>query len=54
MNGSVIKVRFDQSPNVVVEWLTLMLRIRKDLGSNLGPETGDLTMGFRIFLIPSK
>jgi hypothetical protein len=28
------------SPNVVVEWLTLLLRIRKLSGSNLGPETG--------------
>jgi hypothetical protein len=29
-------------PNVVVEWLTLLLRIREVLGSNLGPENGYL------------
>jgi hypothetical protein len=28
------------SPNVVVEWLTLLLRIREISGSNLGPKTG--------------
>jgi hypothetical protein len=27
-------------PNVVVEWLTLLLRIREAPGSNLGPEIG--------------
>jgi hypothetical protein len=27
-------------PNVVVEWLILLLRIREVPGSNLGPETG--------------
>jgi hypothetical protein len=27
-------------PNVTVEWLALLLRIRKVSGSNLGPETG--------------
>jgi hypothetical protein len=27
-------------PTVVVEWLTLLLRIREVPGSNLGPETG--------------
>jgi hypothetical protein len=26
--------------NVVVEWLTLLLRIREVASSNLGPETG--------------
>jgi hypothetical protein len=29
-----------ETPNVVVEWLTLLLRIRETPGSNLGPETG--------------
>jgi hypothetical protein len=29
-------------PNVVAEWLTLLLRIREVLGFNLGPETGYL------------
>jgi hypothetical protein len=28
------------SPNVVVEWLAFLLRIREVPGSNLGPETG--------------
>jgi hypothetical protein len=28
-----------ERPNVVVEWLTLLLRIREVQGSNLGPET---------------
>jgi hypothetical protein len=27
-------------PNVVFEWLTLLLHIREVLDSNLGPETG--------------
>jgi hypothetical protein len=26
--------------NIVVEWLTLLLRILEVLGSNLGPKTG--------------
>jgi hypothetical protein len=35
------------SPNVVVEWLTLLLRIREVPGSNLGP--GDwLSYGFSL------
>jgi hypothetical protein len=29
-----------QRPNIVVEWLTPLLRIREVLGSNVGPETG--------------
>jgi hypothetical protein len=28
------------SPNIVIAWLTLLLRIREVLGSNLDPETG--------------
>jgi hypothetical protein len=28
-----------ERPNIVVEWLTLQLRIREVHGSNLGPET---------------
>jgi hypothetical protein len=27
-------------PNVAVQWLTLLLRMREVSGSNLGPETG--------------
>jgi hypothetical protein len=27
------------TPNVIVEWLTILLRIREVSGSNLGPET---------------
>jgi hypothetical protein len=29
------------SPNVMVEWLTLLLRIREVPGLNLGPKTGN-------------
>jgi hypothetical protein len=29
-----------RKPNVVVEWLTLLLRIREVMGSNFVPETG--------------
>jgi hypothetical protein len=32
--------------NVVVEWLTFLLRIREVPGSNLGPEAGYLDRGF--------
>jgi hypothetical protein len=28
------------TPNVAADWLTLLLRIREALGSNLDPETG--------------
>jgi hypothetical protein len=37
-------------PNVVVEWLTLLLRIREVPGSNLGPDTGYPDRVFVIFL----
>jgi hypothetical protein len=40
--------------NVVVEWITLMLRIREVPGSNLGPETGYLHRLFVVFLSPSR
>jgi hypothetical protein len=30
----------ERGPNVVVEWLTLLLRIREVPGTNLGSETG--------------
>jgi hypothetical protein len=33
-------VTLNQAPNIVVEWLTLLLRIRKVPVSNIGPETG--------------
>jgi hypothetical protein len=29
-----------RKPNVTTEWLTPLLHIREDLGSNIGPETG--------------
>jgi hypothetical protein len=29
-----------ETPNVVVEWPTILLRVREVPGSNLGPETG--------------
>jgi hypothetical protein len=37
-------------PNVVVEWVTPLLRIRNIPGSNLGPETGYLDCGISWFL----
>jgi hypothetical protein len=36
-------------PNVVVEWLTLLLRIREVLGSNLSP--GDRLSWLRFFVV---
>jgi hypothetical protein len=36
-------------PNVVAEWLTLLLRIREVSDLNLGPETGYLDWGFSWF-----
>jgi hypothetical protein len=36
-------------PNVVVEWLTLLFRIREVPGSNLSTETAIVTEGFRGF-----
>jgi hypothetical protein len=41
------------TPNVMVEWLTFLLRIREVLGSNLGPETG-YPERFVVFLYPSR
>jgi hypothetical protein len=40
------QIRF--APNIVVEWLTLLLRIRDVSGSNLGPET-DYSESFSAF-----
>jgi hypothetical protein len=37
------------TPKVLVQWLTLLLRIRKVPGSNLGPETGYHYLGFSWF-----
>jgi hypothetical protein len=39
-NGLTINSLDNVQPNVVVEFLTLLLGIQKVLGSNLGPETG--------------
>jgi hypothetical protein len=36
-------------PNVMVEWLALLLRILEVPGSNLGPETGHSDWGFSWF-----
>jgi hypothetical protein len=36
------KTCINNEPNVVVEWLTLLLRIREAPGSNLGPVTSYL------------
>jgi hypothetical protein len=41
-------------PNVVVEWLTLLFRIPKALGSNLAPETGYPDRHFVVFLSHSR
>jgi hypothetical protein len=35
----VVAVRLQPLPNVVVQWLSLLLGIREVPGSNLGPET---------------
>jgi hypothetical protein len=35
-------------PNVVVEWLTFLLRIKEIPGSNLGSETGNPDSFFRL------
>jgi hypothetical protein len=40
---------FTLAPNVLVEWLTLLLCIREVLGSSLGPETGYPARGFNGF-----
>jgi hypothetical protein len=37
---SLYKYLKSHALNVMVKWLTLLLRIREVLGSNLGPETG--------------
>jgi hypothetical protein len=42
------------TPNIVVKWLTFVLRILEVLASNLGPETGILTEVFVVFLSPSR
>jgi hypothetical protein len=38
----------------VIEWLTLLFRIREVPGSILGPETGYPDRFFLVFLSPSK
>jgi hypothetical protein len=38
-----------QAPNVVVEWLTFLFRIREAPSSNLGPYIGYPEEGFRDF-----
>jgi hypothetical protein len=35
-----IMIFINTSPNVVIEWLTILLRTSENPGSNLGPETG--------------
>jgi hypothetical protein len=42
MKTLLIGILSDKLPNVVVEWLTLLLRIREVPVSNLDPETGCL------------
>jgi hypothetical protein len=39
LNGTFYLSVYLEHPNVMVEWLTLLLRIRKVPGSNLGQET---------------
>jgi hypothetical protein len=41
---------FCNTGNIVVEWLTLMLRIREVHRSNLGSETDYIVRGFGLFL----
>jgi hypothetical protein len=42
-------LNLSHAPNVVVEWLTHLLRIREVPGSNFGPETGYPDWGFSRF-----
>jgi hypothetical protein len=45
----VVIKHFMDSWIVVAEWLLLLLRVQKALGSNLGPETGYPDRGFSWF-----
>jgi hypothetical protein len=42
------------SDNVVVQWLTILLRIREVPGSDLEPGTGYHDRDFMVFLSPSR
>jgi hypothetical protein len=37
------------TPDVVLEWLTLVVRVREVLGSSFGPEAGYANWGFCSF-----
>jgi hypothetical protein len=52
--ASLNKLQTTNPPNVVVEWLTILLCIRKVPVSNLGPETGCIEVFFVVFLSPSR
>jgi hypothetical protein len=48
-------IRTPQSPIVIVEWLTLLLRNREVPVSNLGPATGYADRDFIVFFLsPSR
>jgi hypothetical protein len=47
--NSYYRLRAEFSLNVVVKWLTLLLRIREFLGSHLGPKTGYPKSGCSLF-----
>jgi hypothetical protein len=50
MNASLITSTLNVlSPNVIVKWLTLLLRIQEVPGSNLSPDTGYHDWGFLWF-----
>jgi hypothetical protein len=48
-----LRISMSIKPNVVVEWLPLLLYIREFPGSNLGPETG-YSEFFVVFLSPFR
>jgi hypothetical protein len=47
-------IHLQTKPNVVVEYLTLLLRIREVLASNLGPESGYWLKFFVVFISPCR
>jgi hypothetical protein len=51
---SLSSVASSERQNVVVEWLTHLLRIRDVPGSNLGTETSYPELNFVVFLSPSR
>jgi hypothetical protein len=53
---TIFRVKCGSTLNVVVQWLTHLVRIREVPGSNLGPETGynDLSFSWFSVVVPGK